>query len=169
VIKQLQFSLNGKNMDKVNTLYVTKEGLEKLRSELNDLVNVKRPEIAQRIKDAREMGDISENSEYDAARQEQSYIEGRISELEEVIKTAKVNEGGANKSIVGIGCKVTVHIDGSEDIFHIVGAPEANPLQKKISHESPLGSALVGKKIGDKIEVDAPIGKLIYTIQKIEY
>ncbi len=156
-------------MDKVNTLYITKEGLEKLRSELNDLNVVRRPEIAQRIKDAREMGDISENSEYDSAKQEQSYIEGRIAELEEVIKTAKVTEGNGNKELVGIGCRVTVHIDNTVETFHIVGAPEANPLQMKISHESPLGSALVGKKLGDKIEVDAPVGKLIYTIQKIEY
>lgn len=156
-------------MDKTNVLYITKEGLEKLKTELADLVNIKRPEIAQRIKEARENGDISENSEYDAARNEQSYIEGRISELEEVIKTAKVTEGNGNKDEVGIGCRVTVHIDGTEETFHIVGAPEANPLQKKISHESPLGSALVGKKIGDKIDVEAPVGKLTYTVKGIEY
>lgn len=156
-------------VDKTNILYITKEGLKKLKDELKDLVDTKRPEIARRIKDAREMGDISENSEYDAARQEQSYIEGRISELEEVIKSAKVTENGGSKDKVDVGCRVTVHIDGTQDTFHIVGAPEANPLEKKISHESPLGSALVGKKIGEKIEVEAPVGKLTYTIINIEY
>lgn len=157
-----------KNMDKNEKLYVTKEGLENLKAELKNLNDVKRPEIAKRIKEAREMGDISENSEYDAARQEQSFIEGRIEELEEIIKNAKISEP-KEKTSVGVGCKVTVHVDGGDESFHIVGAMEANPLEKKISHESPLGAALVGKKIGDKIEVDAPVGKLIYTILKIEY
>ena len=154
-------------MDK-NNLYLTKEGLENLKSELKTLVEVKRPEMAKRIKEAREMGDISENSEYDAARQEQSFIEGRIEELEEILKTAKISDP-KKKDSVDVGCRVTVHIDGDEESFHIVGALEANPLEKKISHESPLGSALVGKKVGDKIEVEAPVGKLIYTVLKIEY
>ncbi len=156
-------------MDKIDVVYITKEGLEKLRSELKELLDLKRPEIAKRIKEAREMGDISENSEYDAARQEQSYVEGRISELEEFIKTAKVSEQKTGDGAVGIGSKVTVHIDGGEEIFHIVGAPEADPMQKKISHESPLGSALVGKKVGDQIEVQAPMGKLTYKILKVVY
>lgn len=149
-------------------LYVTKEGLDKLRTELKDLVEVKRPEVAKRILAARENGDISENAEYDSARQEQSYVEGRISELEEIIKNAKITDGSKKKDNVGVGCVVTVHIDGDEETFHIVGAPEANPIEKKISHESPLGQALMGKKIGEKIEVEAPVGKLIYTILKID-
>jgi transcription elongation factor GreA len=151
-----------------NSLFLTKEGLENLKKELKTLLEDKRPEIAKRIKEAREMGDISENSEYDAARQEQSFVEGRIEELEEILKTAKISEP-KRKDSVDVGCKVTVHIDGDEESFNIVGALEANPLEKKISHESPLGSALVGKKVGDKIEVDAPVGKLIYTVLKIEY
>ena len=148
------------------TVILTKEGLDKLRSELADLVDVKRPEIAQKIKEAREMGDISENSAYDTAVQEKSYIEGRISELEEIIKSAKVSEE-LPKDTIGVGSKVTVHIDGGEEVFHIVGAPEANPMEKKISHESPLGSSLMGKKIGDKVEVEVPMGKLVYTILHI--
>jgi transcription elongation factor GreA len=155
-------------MDKNNDVYITKEGLENLKKELKTLVEEKRPEMAKRIKEAREMGDISENSEYDAARQEQSFTEGRIEELEEIVKNAKFSQPN-KKDSVGVGCKVTVHIDGAEESFHIVGALEANPSEKKISHESPLGSALVGKKVGDKIEVDAPVGKLTYTILKIEY
>lgn len=156
-------------MDK-QTLVLTKEGLVKLKNELSNLIDVKRPEIAKRIQDAREMGDISENSEYDAAKQEQAFIEGRISEVEEILKNATVTDGEkSHKGSVDVGAKVTVHIDSTEDTFYIVGAPEADPMAKKISHESPLGSALMGKKVGEKIEVEAPVGKLIYTIIKIEY
>ena len=149
------------------TLYVTKEGLAKLKAELKELIEEKRPEVAKRILAARENGDISENAEYDSARQEQSYVEGRISELEEIIKNAKLTENESKKDNVIVGSVVTVHIDGDEETFHIVGAPEANPLEKKISHESPLGQALMSKKVGDKIDVEAPVGKLIYTIKKI--
>lgn len=156
-------------MNKKETIYVTKEGLEKLKAELAELTNVKRPEVARRIKEAREMGDISENSEYDAARQEQSFVEGRITELEEFLKNAVISEDNGVKGVIGVGATVKMKVDSEEVEYHIVGAPEANPLERKISHESPLGSALVGKKVGDKIEVEAPMGKLIYTILKIDY
>jgi transcription elongation factor GreA len=159
----------GEKMDKQN-LVLTKEGLEKLKNEMANLVDIKRPEIAKRIQDAREMGDISENSEYDAAKQEQAFIEGRISEIDDILKNAKVTDSGkVHKDSVDVGAKVTVHIDSGDDTFYIVGAPEADPMAKKISHESPLGSALMGKKVGEKIEVEAPVGKLTYTIVKIEY
>jgi len=156
-------------MGKKDVIYVTKEGLAKLKAELAELNDVKRPEVARRIKEAREMGDISENSEYDAAKQEQSYIEGRISELEEFLKNAEISKDNGKRDIIGVGAMVKIRVDSEEIEYHIVGAPEANPLEKKISHESPLGSALVGKKVGDKIEVEAPMGKLIYTILKIDY
>jgi len=149
-----------------NVLYITKEGFKKLKDELNELVELKRPEIAQQIQSAREMGDISENAAYDEAKREQAFIEGRISELEEIIKSSKVADQKASEAVV-VGSKVTLHIEGDEEIFHIVGAPEANPTEKKISHESPLGKELLGKKVGEKIEVEAPIGKLTYTILKI--
>jgi transcription elongation factor GreA len=155
-------------MDKNNTVFLTKEGLENLKKELKNLVEVKRPDISKRIREAREMGDISENSEYDAARQEQSFVEGRIEELEEIVKNAKISEP-KKKDNIDVGCKVTVHVDGGEESFHIVGALEANPLDKKISHDSPLGVALMGKKVGEKVEVAVPIGKVTYTILKIEY
>lgn len=153
---------------KDNSLLLTQEGLEKIRGELKELIENKRPEIAKRIQDAREMGDISENSEYDAAKQEQAYIEGRIAELEEIVKNAKTSEIRTDDQ-VGVGCKVTVHMESADDTFYIVGAPEADPLSKKISHESPLGSALLGKRVGEQVEFEAPVGKLIYTILKIEY
>lgn len=148
-----------------NTIYLTQEGLEELKSELKELIDNKRPTIAQRIKNAREMGDLSENAEYHAAKEEQAFVEGRISELEEILKNAQIQK--QQKDIIGVGSKVTVKIDSDEQIFHLVGAPEADPLQGKISHESPLGSQLLGKKVGDKFEVEAPVGNLIYTIVKI--
>ncbi|HOM77906.1 MAG TPA: transcription elongation factor GreA [bacterium] len=150
-----------------NTVYLTQDGLEKLKSELSQLLQEKRPAVAQRIKEAREMGDISENAEYDAAQQEQAFVEGRISELEELIKNAEVINEEAGTGEVRIGSKVTVKIDGGEETFYIVGAQEADPLENKISHESPLGASLVGKKVGDSFEVEAPIGMLTYKIVKI--
>jgi transcription elongation factor GreA len=148
-------------------LYLTKEGLEKLKAELHELKEVKRPKNIDMIKEAREMGDISENAMYDAAREEQGFIEGRITELEEILRTAVITET-TKKGIIGVGSKVTVHIDGGEETFHIVGAPEADPINKKISHESPLGVSMLGKKIGEQVEVEAPMGKLKYTILKID-
>ena len=150
-----------------NVMYLTKEGLEKLKAELKNLREVRREEIAKKIKDAREMGDISENSLYDAARSEQATVETRIAELEDILKTAKVANAKATGEVT-VGSLVTVHIEGDEESYHIVGAPEADPISKKISHESPIGSALMGKKAGDKVEVEAPMGMLTYTILKVE-
>ena len=150
-----------------DTIIVTKEGLETLKNELKELTEVKRPQVANRIKSAREMGDITENAEYDAARQEQSFVEGRINELEEILKKAKPSDTKSNGEII-VGSKVTLSIDGEEEEYHVVGAPEANPKLKKISHESPLGSSLLGKKVGDKIVVEAPVGELTYTILHIK-
>ena len=154
------------NSNQSTGLYLTKEGLEKLKAELHELKEVKRPQNIDMIKEAREMGDISENAMYDAAREEQAFIEGRITELEEIIRISVVSEP-SKKDVVGVGSKVTVHIDGGEETFHIVGAPEADPINKKISHESPLGVSMLGKKPGDKVEVEAPMGKLVYTVLKI--
>jgi len=150
-----------------DVVYLTEGGLEKLKKELFELIDQKRPAVAQRIKEAREMGDISENAEYDSARQEQAFVEGKIEELEDVIKNAKTMPSG-NNSEVCIGTKVTVRIEGGEETFHIVGAQEADPEENKISHESPLGASLMGKKIGDSFEVEAPVGKLTYKIIKIQ-
>ena len=154
-------------VQKDNKYYVTADGLQNLKDELKELTEVKRYEVAKRIKQARENGDISENAEYDAARQEQGFVEGRIAELEDILKNVVVSDI-RDKSKVFVGAKVTVHVDGEEEAFFIVGAPEANPVQKKISHESPLGSCLMGKKIGDKILVEAPVGNITYTILNIE-
>jgi transcription elongation factor GreA len=143
---------------------LTKEGLEQLKSEYEELVKAKRPVTVKRLADARDLGDLSENSEYSAAKQDLAFIDGRIAELEEILHGAKVVSSQHKRGKVDIGCKVTLHINGKKDIFTLVGEWEADPAQKKISHSSPLGKALIGKKPGDTVEVDAPAGRLIYKI-----
>lgn len=144
---------------------LTKEGWEKLKKEYEELKSVKLPQAVSRVARAREMGDLTENAEYQAARDELSFLEGRILELEEMLKDIKtVSVKSGKKNQVDVGCKVKVSAHGKKDIFTVVGEWEANPLEKKISHLSPLGQALLGKKIGDKVEVEAPAGKIVYTI-----
>ncbi|HCM37854.1 MAG: Transcription elongation factor GreA [Candidatus Gottesmanbacteria bacterium GW2011_GWB1_43_11] len=151
-----------------NQFLLTAEGLEKIKQEFDLLVNGKRPECVKRVAAAREQGDLSENSEYAAAREELSFIDGRILELEEIIHNAKLISHQHSKSAVDMGCQVTLHVDSRKDVFTIVGEWEADPKQKKISHSSPLGKALMGKRVGDEIEVQAPAGKLRYKILHIE-
>lgn len=154
-------------MDTQHKIMVTKQGLAELKSEFETLLNEKRPVAVQRLSDARELGDLSENSEYTAAKQDLAFIDGRIAELEEILHNAKVVTTHT-KSQVGVGSKVTVHLKGKKEIFTVVGEWEADPMQKKISHESPLGKALLGKKIDEEIEVDAPAGKIRYKIVSID-
>lgn len=146
---------------------LTKEGLDELKIEHNDLVNTKRPVAVARLSDARSLGDLSENSEYAAAKQDLAFIDGRIAELEEILHSAKVVTSHS-KAQVDVGCKVTLHVNGKKDMFTVVGEWEADPKEKKISHESPLGKALMGKKPGDSVEVEAPAGKILYKIVHIE-
>lgn len=151
-----------------NKVFMTAEGLAKVKQELKELQTTKRKEIAQRIQSARELGDITENSEYESALEEQAFVEGKIEELEEVVKQAEVIEKTpTGDACIIVGSKVRVHLEGEEKDFEIVGELEADPNQNKISHESPLGQALIGKKVGEKIEVEAPVGKLTYTVLRI--
>jgi transcription elongation factor GreA len=150
-----------------NKKIITKEGMEQLKSEYEDLVKEKRPYLVKRLADAREQGDLSENSEYVSAKQDLSFIDGRIAELEELLHGAKVVLSH-KRSAVDVGCKVKLHIKGKEEVFTVVGEWEANPAEKKISHESPLGKALMGKKVGEHAEVEAPAGKILYKILDIE-
>ena len=150
---------------------LTYEGLRKYEDELHDLKVVKRQEVAQKIKEAREQGDLSENAEYDAAKDEQRDIEARIEELEAILKNAEVVvEDEADTEKINVGCKVLVYDEEFEEEveFKIVGSTEANSLQGKISNESPLGKALIGAKVGDEISVEAPAGMMNYKILKIE-
>lgn len=151
----------------IQTVQLTKGGYDGLAAELLDLQRVKRPKAVTRVQTARDFGDLSENAEYHAAREELNFIDGRIDELEAILARAKVVMTPASSGVVGIGCKVTVGANGQTHTFHVVGEWEANPMEKKISHDSPLGKALIGKKVGEKVEVDAPAGKVVYTIKKI--
>lgn len=157
-------SLNNKK------IYLTPKGLEDLKKEYDQLVTTRRKEVVERLSSAREMGDLSENAEYTAAREELAFIDGRIEELEMLLKQAVVitDAGHHGGKIVDLGSKVTVKVKGKKEIFTLVGEWEADPADKKISHESPLGKALIGKTVGDDIEVEAPVGKMVYTIVEIK-
>ncbi len=152
-------------------IYLTEEGLEELRKEYHELAKVRRPQVLERLSDARDQGDLSENAEYVAARDELSFLDGRIDELEELLKQVtliKDEEKKVNgKDVVSLGSTVILHIDGKKEQFTVVGEWEADPIEKKISHESPLGKALLGKTVGEKFEVEAPAGKLAYTVVSI--
>lgn len=154
-------------MDPTNKMLLTREGLEELKREYNELVNTKRPEAVKRLADARELGDLSENSEYAAAKQDLSFMDGRILELEEIIHNAKLITSHP-KNQIDVGSRVVLHVAGKQEEFMLVGEWEADPKEKKISHESPLGKALIGKKVGEKVEVEAPAGKVLYKILGIE-
>lgn len=150
--------------------YISKEGLEKAQAELTELINNRRPEVIERIANARELGDLSENAEYHEAREEQSFIEGRIQELENLIKNAVVVEGKNNNfGSIGIGSTVHATCDNGLKIkYTIVGHSEADPAQGKISHESPVGNAFIGRSVGDEVELQIPAGILKCKISKIE-
>ncbi len=149
-------------------VYLTKEKLEKLKEELKTLKEVKRPDVIERIKEARSLGDLSENAEYHSAREEQGFIEGKIQDLDYMIKNAKIIDGNCKKrEKVDIGCMVVCAIDGRKDKFMIVGSAEVDIASGKISNVSPIGSALMGKKVGDSIEVQAPDGAVKYKVVSI--
>lgn len=156
-------------MDKKNLL--TYEGLQKLESELHNLKVVKRKEVAQKIKEAREQGDLSENAEYDAAKDEQRDIEARIEELEKILKNAEVVvEDDVDLDTINIGCTVDVYDKEFEEeiVFQLVGSTEANSLEGKISNESPVGKALMGAHTGDVVEVEMPSGIMKYKVLEIQ-
>ena len=150
---------------------LTYEGLKKYEDELENLKVVKRQEVAQKIKEAREQGDLSENAEYDAAKDEQRDIEARIEEIEKILKNAEVVvEDEVDLDKISVGCKVKVHdFEFEEDIeLKIVGSTEANSLKGKISNESPVGRALIGAKTGDIVRVETPGGELEYQVLEIQ-
>ncbi|MFZ5641575.1 MAG: transcription elongation factor GreA [Bacillota bacterium] len=150
---------------------LTLEGLKKLEQELEQLKSVRRREVAERIKQAIEFGDISENSEYEDAKNEQAFIEGRILTLEKMLRNARViDEGEIHTDVVSIGSTVLIKDMevGDEINYTIVGSAEADPSANKISNESPVGKAILGKKKGSVVEVSVPAGKLKYKILKIK-
>ena len=150
---------------------LTYEGLKKYEDELQDLKVVRRREVAQKIKEAREQGDLSENAEYDAAKDEQRDIEARIEELEKILKNAEVvDEDEVDLEKINIGCQVKIlDVEFDEELeYKIVGSTEANSLKGKISNESPVGKALIGAKVGDVINVETQAGVFQYKVLEIQ-
>ncbi len=149
--------------------YLTKERLEEFKAELDDLKNKRRNDVAQRLKQAKEYGDLSENSEYAEAREEQANVEMRIFELEDLLKSAVIIEkNGSGSDVVAVGSVVTIKKGDKTSTYAIVGKYEAKPEEGRISDESPLGKAFLGHKPGDKVPVTTPAGSATYEILKIE-
>jgi transcription elongation factor GreA len=144
----------------------TKEGLEKMKAELAELKGVRRPELSARIAKAKDLGDLSENAEYHDARDTMSFLEGRITELEDFIPRAVVSEPRSTE-VVTVGCRVKCTMNGKEKTYHVVGSNESDPAQGRISNESPLGQHFVGRKAGDEFEAMMPAGSMKFKIIEI--
>lgn len=157
-------------MSTENLVYLTVEGFEKLRQELEYLTQVKRPALAERLRYAIQQGDLSENADYISAKEEQGFVEGRIQQLEMLLRNVSIIEEGPSNGQVILGSQVTVIEDGADEVetFRIVGPAEADPLMGKISYESPVGRALLGHKVGDRVVVAAPAGETSFKIIAIE-
>ena len=151
------------------TTFLTRDGYRKLQEELDYLRVHKRQEIADRLHDAMDGGELIENAEYEAAKNEQAFMEGRIKELEIVLATARViDEGAQTSEAVQVGSTVTIQEEGADpEVYTIVGAAEANPAAGRVSNESPLGKALLNHKLGDRVQVDAPAGSFVVTLLKV--
>lgn len=149
---------------------LTAQGLKDRQEELSTLKNVKRREIAEKIKEAREQGDLSENAEYDAAKDEQRDIEARIEELEAMLKNVEVIEDSGSTDQVSVGCKVKIlDVEYNDELeYQLVGSTEANSLKGRISNESPVGNALIGSKVGDMVNVETPAGVFQYKVLDIQ-
>jgi len=149
--------------------YLTPEGQAKLNAELEDLKGPKREELSKRLRSAIQMGDLSENADYHKAKEDQGFLEGRIQELESILRNSIIIEKSANQGLVSIGSTITIQEgDFEPETYHLVGAAEADPQHGKISHESPIGRALMDKKVGDIAEAETPGGKIKFKILKIE-
>lgn len=149
-------------------IYLTQDGLEKLKSELSDIENNKLKEIANKIADARDLGDLSENAEYHEAKEQQSFLAGRASELKYKIKHASIIEKSKMNGIVAVGSEVIVDAGSQKIEFEIVGSDESDPANGKISADSPIGRALLGNKVGSSIKAQTPAGERIYKISSIK-
>lgn len=152
-------------------IYLTEEGARQLREELAELVNVKRPELADRLREARSMGDLAENADYHDAKEQQAFLEGRVQQIEHTLRNATIVPDDRQSDTIHVGSRVTLVEEGVEDEpenYFIVGAAEANPAEGRISNESPMGKALMGRRAGDVITVEAPAGALRFKIKAVE-
>ncbi len=152
----------------MTTIQLTKQGYDKIQKEYKELIEVKKPYAVDRLGKARSMGDLSENSEYNAAKEELAFIDGRIREIEQILKTVEIIDKHNNNSVIELGNYITVETQGKTEQYQIVGEFEADPMNKKISSTSPIGLALIGKKIRDVVEVNIPAGKVQYKIVEIK-
>jgi len=148
--------------------FITPEGLEKLKQELNELRTVRRPELIQRIQDAKELGDLSENADYQSAKDEQGFIEGKIMELEDLVKNAVIVKRAKSNGKVGIGSEVKITSGSMEFQYTITGSNESDPLSGKISNESPLGQAIMDRSVGDEFSIRTPNGEMRYKILEVK-
>lgn len=148
--------------------YISQEKKNELLKEMQELKSTRIPDLAKRIDEARQLGDLSENAEYHAAREDMAWAQTRVKEIQYIIDNSEVVSGGGKKSSdVTLGSVITVEVNGKERTYTLVGAQEANPADGKISNESPLGSAFLKKRVGDKVEVTVPAGVQVYTIRSI--
>jgi len=149
--------------------YLTAEGADKLKAELTELKGPRREELAKRLRSAIQMGDLSENADYHKAKEDQGFLEGRIQEIEYLLRNAVIIEKSPSKDVVSVGSHVTIQESSfPAETYHMVGAKEADPRNGKISNESPIGRALMDHKVGDLVEVETPSGKIKLKILKIE-
>lgn len=151
-------------------VYLTAEGAEELQRELDTLINVRRPDLAAKLKEAVSQGDLKENADYHDAKEQQAFIEGRIQYLENVLHSAVIISNDGSSDVVKVGSQVTIVEEGAsdEEVYTIVGAAEAKPDEGKISHLSPIGSALLGAKKGEKVRVQTPGGQISFKVKKIQ-
>ncbi len=150
--------------------YLTPEGAEELRRELDNLINVRRPDLARKLAEAVAQGDLKENADYHDAKEQQAFTEGRIQYLENILRSATIIQSDGKTDVVQIGSQVTIREEGSDDdeVYNIVGAAEANPAEGKISNQSPIGAALLGRKKGDKVRVKTPNGEIVFKVKTIK-
>jgi transcription elongation factor GreA len=149
--------------------YLTPEGKAKVEAELSELLNIKKPALAKRLRDAIQQGDLSENADYHVAKEDQAFLEGKILELQEILRRAVIIQDAGPSDTVQMGSRVTVQEAGEDpEVFLLVGAKEANPRQGKISNDSPIGRVLLGKRVGDTARAATPAGEIAFRILKIE-
>lgn len=157
-------------MNAYQPVYLTAEGVKNLRRELDHLVNVKRPALAERLRRAIQQGDLSENADYITAKEEQGFLEGRVQQIEAMLRRAVIIQENGPTDEVALGSRVTVVEEGMDEseVFHIVGPAEADPANGKVSNESPLGRALMGRQVEDAVSVEAPGGEIVFRITAIQ-
>ncbi len=157
-------------MNAYQPVYLTAEGVKNLRRELDHLVNVKRPALAERLRRAIQQGDLSENADYITAKEEQGFLEGRVQQIEAMLRRAVIIQENGPTDEVALGSRVTIVEDGMDEseVFHIVGPAEADPANGKVSNESPLGRALMGRRVADAVSVEAPGGEIVFQITAIQ-